>query len=203
VGWGGVSLLLDGTFVHHRSVSQLRLLPIYAPGRIAASGVRCLIQGHYWILARFSTMTFWLWVRHSTDHQEGQSVLPFATEEQLVWEKERAQCWQALLSPLCHTNNKSDNSLIWVISWNQWYPAEDDWYVYGQPADCILLPISHVIYRAAVSHWCGSAWSVPPDITYYRVLPRFFWVPGVFSRDENSHWQKSWKYRLAMFLKAS
>jgi hypothetical protein len=35
-----------------------------------------------------------------------------------------------------------------------------------------------------------------------RILPRFFWVPGVFSRDENSHRQKCWKYRLARFLKA-
>jgi hypothetical protein len=26
----------------------------------------------------------------------------------------------------------------------------------------------------------------------HRVLPRFFWVPSVFSRDENSHRQKSW-----------
>jgi hypothetical protein len=34
------------------------------------------------------------------------------------------------------------------------------------------------------------------------VLPRFFWVPGVFSRDENSRRQKSWKYCLSMFLKA-
>jgi hypothetical protein len=36
---------------------------------------------------------------------------------------------------------------------------------------------------------------------YLGVLPRFFWVPCVFSRDENSCRQKSWKYRLAMFLK--
>jgi hypothetical protein len=33
-------------------------------------------------------------------------------------------------------------------------------------------------------------------------LTEFFWVPGVFSRDENSLRQKSWKYHLAMFLKA-
>jgi hypothetical protein len=35
-----------------------------------------------------------------------------------------------------------------------------------------------------------------------RFLPRFFWVPGVFSRDENIHRQKSWKYHLAMLFKA-
>jgi hypothetical protein len=38
-------------------------------------------------------------------------------------------------------------------------------------------------------------------ISQGSACPGFFWVPDVFSRDENSR-QKSWKYHLAMFLKA-